>query len=1151
MKKKNINNIFYKNFIEINSNNKDYIEIYSFINEKILYIQNIIRNTILSIQSYKLLNIFSNSDIEICNTTLIELYSNTISLIEFNNSNFESKSKNIDSIMIKFQELIDKLLIIISGFGTKNIHDILFINFGYDFDNFKFNDKIIESKYNLIKNHLHPIGFKIMHVNPTKKSNNNNIQTIVSHSSTPLRLQTKNNYCENKLCDEKKINQYSNFECYEIENNEKSFYYKINGIQVVIKDEKLHKAIIINCISDELLLNYFSNQYIDYRKKNIIENIPKSDSYELDILKRLIDASTIKDILIYGNEDIYKKYKTIITDVQLIKSNKIDVTIKNFIELDLFMQRNLLINLLIYNNEPNIHYIAYLLYDLLTVQNDNNESFQQKVLYDSFPCKIKSFLKDTMNITMKYTCEMNSKYDINKISLEQQVFLFKAPDAVKEKAINKMKEIKSKTDETSIKSKQYLEGLLRIPFENYKIEPILKINKINNQKFIALMNNNKELFNWKRSEVADVTETIHSGNEVGRVSLDVIKKDYYTKVEINQTIKKIEIIIFNYFFKDIKSLLIQCNNKIIINIIHFFHNLDKNIIKQLPTLIIEQYNNITHELVKSNIKQIRVKLLLSLIELLNNNIVLNIDNMIQLCKIYDLFDNNNNNNNHNYFSKIPIEIKEISLNNKKINQYINNITDILDDSIYGQTHAKNQILKIFSQWMTGEQSGYCFGFEGYPGIGKTSLAKKGLSNCLIDENGQKRPFAFIALGGSCNGSILEGHSYTYVNSSWGRIVDFLMETKCMNPIIYIDELDKVSKTENGREIIGILTHLIDSTQNDVFQDKYFSGIEIDLSKVLFIFSYNDPEQIDKVLLDRIHRIKFENLSLNEKIVIVEKYILPEINKKMGFSNTVILSNHIIEYIIKNYTLEPGVRKLKEVLFDLYGEINIQILTDDNTLNIPIIIKLQDLETKYLKKYIKIEDKKINLINKIGIINGLWANSLGKGGIIQIEAVFFPSTTFLELKLTGLQGDVMKESMNVAKTLAWNLSSEDNQKKLIQYFDSTKCQGIHIHCPEGSVSKDGPSAGAAITVAIYSLLNNKKIKNDIAITGEINLQGDITAIGGLEAKIMGGIQSGIKTFLYPKDNKKDLNDIMNNENNFENICFISVENIKDVFQYIFE
>jgi hypothetical protein len=168
----------------------------------------------------------------------------------------------------------------------------------------------------------------------------------------------------------------------------------------------------------------------------------------------------------------------------------------------------------------------------------------------------------------------------------------------------------------------------------------------------------------------------------------------------------------------------------------------------------------------------------------------------------------------------------------------------------------------------------------------TSLARKGLADCLKDENGVSRPFAFIALGGSSNGSTLYGHNYTYVGSTWGRIVDILIEKKCMNPIIFIDELDKVSKTEQGKEIIGILTHLVDTTQNECFEDKYFSGVDINLSKALFIFSYNDAAAIDKILLDRIHRIKFDHLKINDKLEIVKNFILPEINEKLNFENII-------------------------------------------------------------------------------------------------------------------------------------------------------------------------------------------------------------------------------------------------------------------------
>jgi ATP-dependent Lon protease len=274
---------------------------------------------------------------------------------------------------------------------------------------------------------------------------------------------------------------------------------------------------------------------------------------------------------------------------------------------------------------------------------------------------------------------------------------------------------------------------------------------------------------------------------------------------------------------------------------------------------------------------------------------------------------------------------------------------------------------------------------------------------------------------------------------------------------------------------------------------------------------------------------------------------------MGFHGVVELTDEIIEHIIKTYTLEPGVRKLKELLFDLYGEINLEILkyNPNEKYILPVVIDKEKLEKKYLKKYKKIKIKTVHKYPEIGIINGLWANALGTGGIIPIQVCYYPSSVFLDLKLTGLQGDVMKESMNVAKTLAWNLTDDDNKKLLIKQFEETKCQGMHIHCPEGAVSKDGPSAGTAITTAIYSLFNNKMIKNNVAITGEITLQGNVTEIGGLDMKINGGIDAGVKTFLYPKENQKDFLEWKKKTNiNIEGIEFIEISTIQDVFKHVF-
>jgi len=292
----------------------------------------------------------------------------------------------------------------------------------------------------------------------------------------------------------------------------------------------------------------------------------------------------------------------------------------------------------------------------------------------------------------------------------------------------------------------------------------------------------------------------------------------------------------------------------------------------------------------------------------------------------------------------------------------------------------------------------------------TSLAKNGLSQCLLNEtDNTHRPFAFIPVGGSCNGSTLSGHNYTYVGSTWGRIVDILIDKKCMNPIIFIDELDKVSKSEHGKEIIGILTHLVDSTQNDSFQDKYFDGIDLDLSKALFIFSYNDPDAIDRILLDRIHRIKFDHLSLDDKLVIANNYLLPEIYKNVGLTNIVKLSDEIIIYIIEHYTYEAGVRKLKEILFEIISEINLSILQNtDAFTTIPIEVTKEDIKHYYLKERTEVRQAVIHDTPQIGVISGLWANALGKGGIIPIECSQFPAQNFMDLRLTGLQGEVMKK-----------------------------------------------------------------------------------------------------------------------------------------------
>jgi ATP-dependent Lon protease len=366
----------------------------------------------------------------------------------------------------------------------------------------------------------------------------------------------------------------------------------------------------------------------------------------------------------------------------------------------------------------------------------------------------------------------------------------------------------------------------------------------------------------------------------------------------------------------------------------------------------------------------------------------------------------------------------------------------------------------------------------------------------------------------------------------------------MNPIIYIDELDKISKTEHGKELIGILTHLTDPAQNSEFNDKYFSGIPIDLSKCLIIFSYNDADLIDRILLDRIQRIQIEPLTKKDKLMVARKHIIPEIVSNIGLSiEDIIIKDELLEYIIDTYTYEAGARKLKEKLYELYRETNLSYF-ENKFESLPIEIE-KGLVEKVFENSSKIEPQKIHSSPKVGLINGLYATSTGLGGITIIEVIKFYTSSHLELKLTGMQGDVMKESMNVAKTLALNLIPD---KILEELKEEKKTFGIHIHCPAGSTPKDGPSAGTAITLAILSMLCKLPIRNTIGITGEIDLNGNVLPIGGLESKIVGGKEAGIEKVLYPKKNSDDFDRVRKKIDLGNNFIVTSISNIYEAIDH---
>ena len=1057
---------------------------------QILYFRDLIQKTILSIQKYKQLDIIGANELNQATQHLEKTYTQLSScqLLLKNGTNVVKAKTELENIR-------NDLTNVFKQYGTENIHDLLNVVFGDDYLNtVKWN----QSKYSILEKHFHPFQFKII-------------------SWKTDRVASSNSLIEkNKIVDDITIIEKSNnLECFDLCRTNDNFQTKVYGIKIAFHNEKEKKTVIVSGLVDDLLITCIDNEYLSTKLANLIKESSAHADYDVNVFQRFIYSVTLKELIVYSTTELINKYQGYISQIVLIKQKPVAQVVKEFINSDLYGQRSTIIQLLLKSDEHEYQYLAYLLYDLLS--NDSNgtiDTTEQTLLFDSLPWKIKSFLKEAMKQTINYTNSL-SNIDSSKIPLEQQICLLKAPDSVKEKAMNKLKEVKSKTDDNGSKARSYLDGLLKIPFGIYKQEWILTVMNTIKIVFKKLIDNVVKIdphftVNFDLQTVTNI--------QIKNIC-DRIKKDYVG----NTNNKFIEALILNY--------TPDKRNDLIINICNINNIIKKNRLKQHKLL----HSGKKIEFMKEEVK--------NFIELFKNNTT-----------VVESLSNIKNMSNYVTTDTILDDIKEIENKWQDINNYMNNVKSTLDGAVHGHDKAKIQIERIIAQWINGEQGGYSFGFEGPPGCGKTTFANKGLAKCLVDENGETRPFSFIAMGGQDNGSTLNGHNYTYVGSEWGKFTDILIKNKCMNPIIFIDELDKVSKTEHGKEIIGILTHLIDSTQNTCFQDKYFNGIDLDLSKALFIFSYNDVSAIDRILLDRIHRIQFDHLTLEDKLDITRKHLLPEIEKKMGIGGCIEISDENIIYIIENYTSEPGIRKFKELLFEIVGEINLSCLKNYDTIELPIRISNDEIKTKYLKERHEKLEKTIPIVSSVGVINGLWANSMGQGGIIPIETRYFPSTSFMELKLTGLQGDVMKESMNVAKTLASSLVEPDIMKDNLKKYEETKMQGIHIHCPEGAVPKDGPSAGTAITCTLYSLFTNKKIKNTIAITGEINLQGCVTAIGGLDLKILGGMKGGVKEFIFPKENVKDYNSFVEKYKDnglLDGIVFHSVENIHQVLELIFE
>ena len=345
--------------------------------------------------------------------------------------------------------------------------------------------------------------------------------------------------------------------------------------------------------------------------------------------------------------------------------------------------------------------------------------------------------------------------------------------------------------------------------------------------------------------------------------------------------------------------------------------------------------------------------------LLANNSIANKRVIINKIKEYDDMstyssESDKLNNYINVVSEIPFGIY-YKIEQNSISEYLHSVLQELNNKIYGHNDTKQQIMRILSQFMVNPNAkGYAIGIQGSMGVGKTKLIKDGVASVL------KYPFAFVSLGGMSNSSYLKGHSYTYVGSRYGKIVEEIIKAKVMNPIFFFDELDKVSNTYDGDDIINTLIHLTDTTQNDSFTDNYLEEIKLDLSKSLMFFTFNDIEKINPILRDRMIIIKVDKYKLADKIELSKNYLIKDICKSYNISeNDIIIDNKEIEYIINKTTEEDGVRNLQRNINNIYSHINMHRfikMPNDKIIEFPFTITREVID-KYLMKQ---EDNRNNL-----------------------------------------------------------------------------------------------------------------------------------------------------------------------------------------------
>lgn len=496
----------------------------------------------------------------------------------------------------------------------------------------------------------------------------------------------------------------------------------------------------------------------------------------------------------------------------------------------------------------------------------------------------------------------------------------------------------------------------------------------------------------------------------------------------------------------------------------------------------------------------------------------------------------------NKLMKMPLSSQEATVSRNYLDKCLeipfNNFTKdsinldkarkVLDKEHYSLEKIKDRIVEHLAVMKRNPDfNGQIICLYGPPGVGKTSIVKS-LAKAM------NRNYVRIALGGVHDESEIRGHRRTYIGSMPGRIIDALIKSKSMNPVILLDEIDKVGSDYKGDPSSALLEAL-DPEQNFSFEDHYID-FPVDLSNVLFMTTANDLSTIPEPLYDRMEVIELNSYSVTEKFNIAKKHLIKKQMLKHNITSKKLkVTDKAIYSVIENYTSEAGVRELERKIAEICRKAIMKLENSDEVVRVS---EKNISEFLGIKKYFR---DKVNRENQVGVVNGLAWTKVG-GTLLPIEVSALNGTGKIEI--TGNLGDVMTESAKTAvsyvrsKSDEWGISS-----------DFYKNKDIHIHAPEAAIPKDGPSAGLAITTAIVSELTSIPIKQSVAMTGEISLKGKALAIGGLKEKSMAAYKSGCKTVIIPYDNEKDLFDV--NEEVKNNVEFITVKNFDEVLEIALE